>query len=109
MAKLAIKGHKTRGKEIIEILKMMGGKNNNNCCGKFINRIYFIGVDRYIELCYEGVPENIFISFTLEEFLEKYPWLNVRPVTKLLYNRRVNLFLAQLTGVADSSPVVFEE
>ena len=39
MAKLAIKGHKTRGKEIIEILKMMGGKNNNNCCGKFINRI----------------------------------------------------------------------
>ena len=74
MAKLAIKGHKTRGKEIIEILKMMGGKNNNNCCGKFINRIYFIGVDRYIELCYEGVPENIFISFTLEEFLEKYPY-----------------------------------
>ena len=27
MAKLAIKGHKTRGKEVIEILEMLGGNN----------------------------------------------------------------------------------
>ena len=52
---------------------------------------------------------NHWMRKRVNQFLEKYPWLNVRPVTKLLYNRRVNLFLAQLTGVADSSPVVFEE
>ena len=42
MAKLAIKGHPTRGKEVIEILEMFGGKNSNYCDGQFINSIYFI-------------------------------------------------------------------
>jgi hypothetical protein len=28
MANLAIRGHKTRGKEVIEILEMLGGKSN---------------------------------------------------------------------------------
>lgn len=33
MAKLAIKGHPTRGKEIIEILEMLGGINKYNLQG----------------------------------------------------------------------------
>lgn len=42
-------------------------------------------------------------------FLERYPGLNVRPITKLLYRKPINLILARLTGVADSKPVEFNE
>ena len=35
--KLAIKGNPTRGKEVIELLEMMGGKNKDDMfCSKFI-------------------------------------------------------------------------
>lgn len=44
MAQLAIKGHKTRGKEVIEIFKMLGGKirrdrlvDNELCYWYYIN------------------------------------------------------------------------
>ena len=45
----------------------------------------------------------------VNEFLERHSWLNIRPVTKFLYNRRVNLFLAKITGVSDPNPVHFSE
>lgn len=79
--KLAIKGHSTRGKEVIEILKMMGGVATTaatavlngfkeSCC-------YYISEDtttKYISWDYIG-PEEIdkYTIFTLEEFLKKYP------------------------------------
>ena len=37
--KLAIKGHPTRGNEVIELLKMMGGINESNHSGKGENSI----------------------------------------------------------------------
>ena len=73
--KLAIKGHPTRGKEVIEILEMLGGKN-----------IYkLLGSDRYAYCVIEGCQNEIRVGeyifgdenmcfFTLEEFLEKYPF-----------------------------------
>ena len=73
--KLAIKGHPTRGKEVIELLEMMGGKN-----------IYkLLGNDRYAYCVIEGCQNEIRVGeyifgdkdmcfFTLEEFLEKYPF-----------------------------------
>lgn len=45
----------------------------------------------------------------VDNFLLCHSWLNIRPVTKILYNRRVNLFLAQITGVSDPNPVHFSE
>jgi hypothetical protein len=73
--KLAIKGHSTRGKEVIELLEMFGGHNvcrlngreqlphwvadNNYICNKFSDS----------ENC-----RDILLTFTLEEFLEKYPF-----------------------------------
>lgn len=45
----------------------------------------------------------------IHRFLARYPWLNVRPITKVLYNRRVNLFFAKITGVSDPNPVHFSE
>ena len=73
--KLAIKGHPTRGKEVIELLTMMGGKDVGVLKGNHDyyvidecenNLIKFYG-HNYIR-CHE------FVVFTLEEFLEKYPF-----------------------------------
>ena len=73
--KLAIKGHSTRGKEVIELLEMLGGKN----C------YIFSGDDGYAYYVIEGCQNEIRAGeyifgdedkyfFTLEEFLEKYPF-----------------------------------
>lgn len=73
--KLAIKGHSTRGKEVIELLEMMGGSNIYKLSGNEWCSYYFIeGFE--IELIIE---EHIFgdddiCFFTLEDFLEKYPF-----------------------------------
>ena len=40
---LAIKGHSTRGKEVIEVLEMLGGKNFYNWSG-FGGYAYYVGV-----------------------------------------------------------------
>ena len=77
MANLAIKGHATRGKEVIEILEMLGGKNrheyvtDSDCFG------FFIGNETtnktiYYDWLYNFHDEDVI--FTLEEFLEKFPY-----------------------------------
>ena len=68
---LAIKGHPTRGNEIIEILEMLGGKNISNIKGN-CTYLYYIGDNNFISLT--DNYRNDFIIFTLEEFLEKYPY-----------------------------------
>lgn len=45
----------------------------------------------------------------VDNILLRFPWLNIRPVTKILYNRRVNLLLAKLTGISDPNPVHYSE
>ena len=74
MAKLAIKGHETRGKEVIEILEMLGGKNTHNSWGVFENRIYTIDekTDEIIDVSERHYSD--YNLFTLEEFLEKFPY-----------------------------------
>lgn len=71
---LAIKGHATRGKEVIEILEMLGGKNIHYSWGVFENRIYTIDdkTDEIIDISERYYSD--YNLFTLEEFLEKYPY-----------------------------------
>lgn len=81
--RLAIKGHSTRGKEVIELLEMMGGINpftinNGVIIGNRETSCYYISKDtatKYISWDYIG-PEEIdkYEIFTLEEFLEEYPY-----------------------------------
>ena len=73
MAKLAIKGHPTRGKEVIEILEMLGGNNEYHINITECSLLYTI---REGDNAIIGVYPNSNISqiFTLEEFLEKYPY-----------------------------------
>ena len=73
MTTLAIKGHATRGNEIIALLEMLGGDNSyNHCCGVFTTRIYFIK-DGIIESC-DSMHHLEYAQFTLEEFKEKFPY-----------------------------------
>ena len=72
---LAIKGHSTRGKEVLEILEMLDGKNGL-LGGGDKNFIYYIKPScNYIQVeCINNCNLNEFVIFTLEEFLEKYPY-----------------------------------
>ena len=75
--KLAIKGHPTRGKEVVELLEMLGGVAAATK-GFRESYCYYISEDtatKYISWDYIG-PEEIekYKIFTLEEFLEKYPF-----------------------------------
>ena len=69
--KLAIKGHQTRGKEVIELLEMLGGINDEGSIGTntWKDEYYFLdnGYIRAYDWC-DG------IKFTLEGFLEKFPF-----------------------------------
>ncbi len=68
----AIRGHETRGKEVIEILEMLGGKNYFRMDGFTEECIYYIcGENNQIHSAI--FPTNQ-IVFTIEEFLLKYPY-----------------------------------
>lgn len=76
--KLAIKGHPTRGKEAIELLEMMGGVNADLHKGNFPDEwksSYYIYGDNTIQFARDEFLLKLnFVIFTLEEFLEKYPF-----------------------------------
>ena len=74
MAVLAIKGHPTRGRDIIQLLEMLGGRNSNNCTGQYINRIYFMNKYGYIESTDDIKLQLYCATYNLEEFLEKFPY-----------------------------------
>ena len=75
MANLAIKGHSTRGSEVIELLEMLGGKNTAHFKGEKAGLAYYIEVDKSIcciDIEFEYHTE--FYKITVEEFEEKFPY-----------------------------------
>ena len=74
MAHLAIQGHATRGNEVIELLKMLGGIDSGFFSGNEIDRFYYIEVDKGI--CFiDSVVEHLdFHKMTLEQFLKRFPY-----------------------------------
>lgn len=74
MGKLAIKGHATRGNEVIEILGILGGSNGFVHSGNNPHAIYYID-EKYKNFITCSKKTNVcdYIIFTLEEFLEKFP------------------------------------
>lgn len=73
MANLAIKGDSKRGKEVIELLEILGSKNSKYCIGTNPDRIYFIDDDNDIDFCYVNISANYKI-FTLEKFYKEFPY-----------------------------------
>lgn len=79
---LAIRGHSTRGKEVIEILEMLGGENKYHITELEENLIYTIReCDNVIIATYPNSSINSIL--TLEQFLEKYPY---RVGDRVVYN-----------------------
>jgi hypothetical protein len=76
MAQLAIKGHATRGKEVIEILEMLGGRNTKPYLnGNAVHQVYYIRTcnNEIVSATYTTYGD-LFKVFTLEEFLAKFPY-----------------------------------
>lgn len=97
MATLAIKGHPKRGNEVIEILEMLGGRNLSLLFGD--SALYY-AINR------EGIIsthcEEQVIQFSLEEFLEKFPYKvgdkvtvehykGVWEIIELLWSKNLNI------------------
>ena len=75
MSTLAIKGHATRSKEVIEILEMLGGHNNShNFLGTTEYNYYYIGNHNTISCIPKEKIDSSFVIFTIEEFIEKFPY-----------------------------------
>ena len=73
--KLAIKGHETRGKEVIQILEMLGGNNKYNMeVNQGFGFSYIINNNDDNNIECRCVSTDEFKIFTLEEFLEKFPY-----------------------------------
>ena len=76
MTKLALKGHPKRGREVIQLLVMLGGKSNGNMNGYNDDLYYYIAKDGVIYCSgieYEELACK-YRLFTLEEFKEKFPY-----------------------------------
>ena len=70
MTTLVLKGHATRGKEVINLLEMLGAN-------RLGYKDTFVGFYYYIEcgaICSSDEYPTYSTIFTLEEFLEKYPY-----------------------------------
>ena len=72
--KLAIFGHETRSEEVINLLTMLGGRETFGLSCIYTDRFYYVS-DEFIHWDYDDpIVENKFEVFTLEKFLEKFPF-----------------------------------
>ena len=74
MLKLAIKGHATRGKEVIQLLEMLGGKNIQKHCGDYTSAYYYIDDSCSWIRCETRIKQQNYTIFLLEEFENKFPY-----------------------------------
>lgn len=110
--KLAIKGHPKRGKEVIELLEMLGGKNPN-CTGICSSAYYHID-DGLIKV--DCIISNHCL-YTLEQFEQQYPYkvgdkvlyLNGRKewvegiIDKMLWNENNNALTYYVNNIDGTS------
>ena len=76
MAELAIRGSYIRGKEIINILEMVGGINKNEYYGNGSpSAIYYIDNNGYISFFFDEVLQvEKYCIYTVDSFLKKFPY-----------------------------------
>lgn len=98
MAQLAIRGHETRGKEVIEILEMLGGRIIYAYNGDDDAAIYFIDGLYIMAYKHEDVRCIGYTIYTLEQFLEKYPYKVGDKVVLPEYETEVPITLMKWDG-----------
>lgn len=72
--KIAIQGHLTRGKEVIQILENLGGKNKYRLFGNSKDSYYIIDIYNDIEDLLKEKITNDYKLYTLEEFEKEFPF-----------------------------------
>lgn len=73
--KIAIRGHKSRGKEVIQILESLGGINICQLTGTDKKYYYYINNDPYKRIhCHDWDYINECKKYTLEEFETQFPF-----------------------------------
>lgn len=92
MAQLAIKGHATRGEEVIKMLELLGGKKDKFNTGKITNHIYFVNTYGHIESTSNSRVISNFKVLTLEELEAQMPY---KIGDKVLYKNKVY----EITGI----------
>ena len=103
MANLAILGHPTRGKEVIEILEMLGGYNTRCCRGYDAYAMYFINTNR--EIVKSAIEHSYARIFPLEEFLEKFPY---KVGDKVTHNMGILMKIVQMYWDAECNVVRYD-
>lgn len=71
--KIAIQGHSTRGKEVIQILESLGGINRMNHSGSYTNYFYYISNDDNT-IGWTGIRTGYLNAYTLEKFEKEFPF-----------------------------------
>lgn len=101
--KLAIRGHATRGKEVIEILEMLGANDDESWWGNDVRSAYFINdCTQKIDVC---TVETDIVVYTLEEFLKKYPF---KVGDKVKYGCGETLIIKSMSWSEDCETMVYD-
>lgn len=104
MAQLAIKGHPTRGKEVIQLLEILGGKSGK-CWYTSDDNIYFINTKGFISAT--SINNSIeYIVYTLEEFEEKFPYKVGDKVYNIIHNE--NQTITEVTWDFQEDEIVYQ-
>ena len=106
MAQLVIKGHSSRGKDVIKILEMLGGKYIPYLNGTVADLVYYVRSEGWIDNMHE-VSSADYIVFTLEEFLEKYPY-KVGDKVSILDGTNYVFTIKSMTWDEDIEQVVYK-
>lgn len=112
MAQLAIRGHATRGNEVIEILRMFGGKLGELYLGNVITGGYYIDSNGHIN-CRDTDIFDDAIIYTLDEFLEKFPYkvgdkvkfneyTDIYTIFKMIWDTKLDDVIFQFTESGDN-------
>ena len=95
--KIAIQGHLTRGKEVIQILESLGGENIFNFIGKGdITNSYYINDYNEIRINLTPNLENHYKLYTLEEFEKEFPF---KVGDKVLWPITIGWWSGIITGI----------
>ena len=86
--KIAIQGHPTRGKEVIQILESLGGKNTEKLEGTYKTFYYIDDKNEIGDDHKENFPPT-YKLYTLEEFKKEFPFKIGDEVMVLDYNNKI--------------------
>ena len=102
MLQLAIRGHATRGREVITWLEMLGGENRFQRRGDNEYRFYYIDKNDHIQNTLGALG---YVLFDLEKFEEKFPYKvgdkviyedKIREITKMVWEEQTNTIAYKL-------------